>query len=96
MDLSIVIVNWNTKDLLRDCLASVQRSLDGIDAEVLVIDNASTDGSAEMVMADFANVWLIANPENRGFAAANTAARAFNVATIPALAILTVCCSITS
>jgi GT2 family glycosyltransferase len=71
MDLSIVIVNWNTKELLRDCLSSVQAGLDGIEAEVIVIDNASTDGSVEMVHRHFPRTRLIVNPENRGFAAAN-------------------------
>lgn len=71
MDLSIVIVNWNTKDLLQGCLRSVWDSLDGIEAEVIVVDNASADGSVEMVMADFPRTRMIANLENRGFAAAN-------------------------
>lgn len=71
MDLSIVIVNWNTKDLLRDCLQSVWRSLEGITAEVIVVDNASADGSVEMVREKFPATQLIANEENRGFAAAN-------------------------
>ena len=48
-DLSIVIVSWNTKELLRACLASIQ----GVDAEVFVADNASTDGSAELVETEF-------------------------------------------
>ena len=71
MDLSIVIVNWNTKDLLRDCLKSVWGTLDSITAEVFVIDNASTDGSVEMVLDEFPDTQLIANMDNRGFAAAN-------------------------
>ena len=71
MDLSIVIVNWNTRELLKDCLHSVWRSLAGIEAEVIVVDNASTDGSVEMVRSDFPATHLIANPDNRGFAAAN-------------------------
>lgn len=78
-DLSIVIVNWNTRDMLRDCLASVHaglgehpgRAREQIRAEVIVVDNASDDGSAEMVEAEFPQVHLIRNAENRGFAAAN-------------------------
>lgn len=71
MDLSIVIVNWNTRDLLRDCLDSVWQSLDGIAAEVIIVDNASADGSQEMVRNHFPQARLITNPDNRGFAAAN-------------------------
>ena len=71
MDVSIIIVNWNTKGLLRDCLSSVCENAGEIDYEIIVIDNASTDGSAEMVKNDFKQVILIENSENRGFAAAN-------------------------
>jgi GT2 family glycosyltransferase len=71
MDLSIVIVNWNTKEFLKGCLESVWESLDGLEAEVIVIDNASTDGSVEMVRRKFPRTRLVANLENRGFAAAN-------------------------
>jgi len=70
-DLSIVIVNWNTREMLRDCLASVHESEGGRAAEVIVVDNASDDGSAEMVAAEFPQAVLIRNTENRGFAAAN-------------------------
>ena len=69
-DVSIVIVNWNTKDLLRDCLRSV-RDQTKAKHEIIVIDNASTDGSAAMVHAEFSDVILIANDDNRGFAGAN-------------------------
>lgn len=74
MDLSIVIVNWNTRDMLRDCLASVFAGLGPLRAEVFVVDNASTDGSLAMVVAQFPQVVTIANPDNRGFAAANNQA----------------------
>jgi GT2 family glycosyltransferase len=67
---SIVIVNWNTSDLLRNCLASV-RGQTRQPCEIIVVDNASTDGSPAMVAAEFPEVVLIANPDNRGFAAAN-------------------------
>lgn len=70
-DLSIVIVNWNTREMTRDCLASVRAGLRGLAAEVIVIDNASSDGSAEMIAADFPECILIRNTGNRGFAAAN-------------------------
>ena len=67
---SIVIVNWNTRDILRDCLESIT-SQTTLPHEVIVVDNASTDGSAEMVRQSFPNVRLIANSGNNGFAAAN-------------------------
>jgi GT2 family glycosyltransferase len=74
-DLSIVVVNWNTRGMLRDCLASVHAGLEAgpgdLRAEVIVVDNASDDGSAEMVESEFAQAVLIRNAENRGFAAAN-------------------------
>lgn len=71
MDVSVIIVNWNTKGLLRDCLSSVYEHAGEVDYEIIVIDNASTDGSASMVKNDFRQVILIENSENRGFAAAN-------------------------
>lgn len=71
MDLSIIVVNWNTIDLLKDCLESIFDGLKGVSAEVIVIDNASEDGSPDMVEQDFPQVILIRNEENRGFAAAN-------------------------
>jgi hypothetical protein len=74
VDLSIVIVNWNTLSLLRDCLRSVLDNAGKLCLEVFVIDNASTDGSAEMVSAEFSSVKLIRNTSNRGFAAANNQA----------------------
>ncbi len=70
LDLGIVIVNWNTRDLLRDCLRSVEQSV-GVTYRVVVVDNASTDGSAEMVRAGFPRVELIENADNRGYPAAN-------------------------
>lgn len=71
MDISIIIVSWNTKDILRDCLDSVYAQTQGVDYEVIVIDNNSHDGSARMVADDFPEVILIENEDNRGFAAAN-------------------------
>lgn len=71
MDVSVIIVNWNTKDILRDCLASVYEQAGDIDYEVIVVDNASTDGSVEMVKNDFDKVVLLENAQNKGFAAAN-------------------------
>ena len=71
MDVSVVIVNWNTKDLLRDCLTSVYECAGAVAYEIIVVDNASDDGSVDMVKNDFRNVILIENTENKGFAAAN-------------------------
>jgi len=76
-DISIVIVNWNTKELLRNCLASVFRTRDDTASlEAFVVDNGSTDGSQDMVKAEFPGVRLIENETNRGFAAANNQALA--------------------
>lgn len=71
MDVTIIVVNWNTRDILRDCLNSVYEQTEGISFEVVVVDNASVDGSAGMVQEKFPQVILIENTENRGFAAAN-------------------------
>ncbi|MGC8787812.1 MAG: glycosyltransferase family 2 protein [Anaerolineae bacterium] len=73
MDLSVIIVSWNVKGLLAECLASVYTASDRRpwQCEVLVVDNASSDGSPEMVRERFPQVFLLANRENVGFAAAN-------------------------
>jgi GT2 family glycosyltransferase len=74
VDLSIIIVNWNAKDLLRDCLSSIYEKTLGIQFEVIVADNASSDGSLQMVRSEFPQVKLLANSENLGFARANNLA----------------------
>jgi GT2 family glycosyltransferase len=74
MQLSVVIVSWNTKELLGRCLESLQKELERLDAEVFVVDNNSSDGSAAMVAQEYPWVRLIANNENIGFAAANNQA----------------------
>ena len=66
-DISIVIVSINIKDLLRTCLKSVSAALKGIESEVIVVDNASSDGTPEMVAKEFAWVKLIRKEKNRGF-----------------------------
>jgi len=71
VDVSIIIASWNTRGLLRGCLTSIHEQTRDIDYEIIVVDNTSTDGSAEMVKKTFPQVTLIENPENRGFAAAN-------------------------
>jgi GT2 family glycosyltransferase len=71
-DLSIIIVNYNTCRLLDECLASLQTAVlppKGI--EIIVVDNASSDGSQEMVREKYPEVQLLASAENRGFSAAN-------------------------
>jgi N-acetylglucosaminyl-diphospho-decaprenol L-rhamnosyltransferase len=70
-DLGIVILNWNTRDLLRDCLRSVFASRGDFTAQVCVVDNDSADGSAAMVKAEFPQVRVIENDVNSGFAAGN-------------------------
>jgi len=74
MDISIVIVNWNTKSLLLDCLASVYETLKNISTEIWVVDNASSDGSIEAVKHFYPDVNIIQNNKNLGFAAANNLA----------------------
>jgi len=69
-DVSIIIVSWNTREILRDCLASIAHQTQS-SHEVIVVDNASTDGTQDMVVEDFPDITLIANTENVGFAAAN-------------------------
>ena len=71
MTLSVLIVNWNTRDLLRACLQSLRRHPPAEPMEVWVLDNASRDGSAEMVQEEFPEVHLIASDWNLGYAAGN-------------------------
>ena len=75
-DLAIIVVSYNTRELTRECLASVYASLERseMDAAVYVVDNASSDGSADMVRAHFPQVRLIASEENLGFARGNNLA----------------------
>jgi GT2 family glycosyltransferase len=74
MDLSVVIVNYNTAEFLRTCLRRLQPELAGSDAEVFVVDNGSRDGSAAMVRREFPAVTLLEPGENVGFARANNRA----------------------
>ena len=71
IDVSILIVNWNTRQLLQDCLHSIIQTTQNTAYEIIVIDNASEDDSVQMVREMFADVRLIVNDENRGFSAAN-------------------------
>jgi len=74
MDLSVVIVNWKVKDLLRKCLASIYQGTAGLEFEVIVADNDSRDGSVEMVAKEFPKAEIIASNRNLGFAKANNEA----------------------
>lgn len=72
--LSVIIVNYNVKYFLEQSLRSVQHAMEGIDGEVIVVDNASTDGSVALVREQFPSVRLIENTVNKGFAVANNQA----------------------
>jgi hypothetical protein len=74
MDLSIVIVSWNVRDLLAACLQSIINHSDDLDLEVIVVDSASSDGSAALVRDQFPWVKLIAATENIGFTRGNNRA----------------------
>jgi GT2 family glycosyltransferase len=68
------MVNWNTKDLLKSCLESIHKTIQDISYEIIVVDNASRDGSVAMLREKYLEVRLIQNEENRGFGAANNQA----------------------
>jgi GT2 family glycosyltransferase len=74
MKLSVIIVNYNVKAYLEQCLRSVEEALRGMEGDIHVVDNLSTDGSVEMVRALFPQAKLIANRENVGFSRANNQA----------------------
>ena len=71
LDLSIIVVNYNGKDLLKQCLSSVQAASSTVSLETIVIDNGSTDGSQEMLRSEFPQVRCVFNDRNQGFATAN-------------------------
>lgn len=68
--ISFIIVNWNTRDLLLECLGSIYGTVHGVAFEVLLVDNGSSDGSVEAAKESFPRVHVIENPTNVGFAAA--------------------------
>lgn len=76
VELSICIVNWNRRELLRDLLVSLQQAGTGLAFEIIIVDNDSIDGSPDMVRADFPHVILNRNHENLGFSRANNQAAA--------------------
>lgn len=72
---TVIVVNWNRREFLRECLASIEKQVTyagtAFPAEIIVVDNGSDDGSSEQVRSEFPTVQLIQNSENRGFCAAN-------------------------
>jgi GT2 family glycosyltransferase len=70
-ELSVILVNWNTARLTCDCVASVFAAADSVDLEIILVDNASTDGSVDLMRRRHPSVRIIENGDNRGFAAAN-------------------------
>lgn len=74
VDLTIIIINWNSRDFLRECLASIEQNPPRFSFEVIVIDNASFDGSAEVVQREFPGVRYIQSADNLGFSRGNNAA----------------------
>lgn len=71
MKLSVIILNYNVSYFLRQCILSVQEALAGIESEIIIIDNNSSDNSCEMVKTHFPNIKLLENKENLGFSKAN-------------------------
>jgi GT2 family glycosyltransferase len=71
IDISVIIVNWNTKELLLECIKSIENNINNSKIEIIVIDNASNDGSVQALNEYFPDVKLIQNVENLGFARAN-------------------------
>jgi GT2 family glycosyltransferase len=74
IDVSVCIVNWNCREMLRDLLESLLRQPQGVRVEVIVVDNASTDGAADAVAAEFPEIVLVRNSVNVGFSRANNQA----------------------
>lgn len=78
VDVTVVVVSYNTRELTRRCLQSIHEQSRGFSYEIIVVDNGSVDQSPQMVASEFPAVRLVANPENRGFAGANN--QAFHMA----------------
>ncbi len=79
MNIAVVVVSYNTRDLLRQCIASIDNSvrashIDALNTHIVVVDNGSSDGSASMVAHEFPHTRLVASPENLGFTRANNLA----------------------
>ena len=71
LDLSIIIVNWNVREMLAECLRSIEAYHGALETEIIVVDSASTDGSAQMIEKEFPAVKLLAQTENVGFVRGN-------------------------
>src|SRR5690349_10571297 len=76
VDVSVCIVSWNVKELLRDCLNSLKANAGDVNYETIVVDNESSDGSAQMVRSEFPWVALVDPKANLGFGRANNLAYA--------------------
>src|SRR5437764_15238683 len=74
IDVSVCIPNWNCRELLRACLESLRDQPHGVRLEIIVVDNASTDGAADMVAHDFPEIMLVRNSNNLRFHMANNQA----------------------
>jgi len=74
IQLSAIIVNYNTREMTLKCLGALSASLEGIGAEIIVVDNASTDGSVEAIRGAYPGAVVVARTENSGFGAANNEA----------------------
>ncbi|HED37291.1 MAG TPA: glycosyltransferase, partial [Ignavibacteria bacterium] len=71
MDLSIIIVNYNVKEFLQNLIHSIKKAVSGLEYEIIIVDNASDDGSVELLREKFPKIKLIINKENLGFGKAN-------------------------
>ena len=71
MDISVIIVNYNVKEFIEQAVTSIKKACKNLSYEIFIVDNASTDGSVELITKKFPDVHLIANSDNKGFAAAN-------------------------
>jgi GT2 family glycosyltransferase len=74
MDVSIIIINWNSKGYLKECLKTLPAGVGDLNHEIIVIDNGSYDGTAEMLASDFPHVRFVQGQQNLGFAAGNNRA----------------------
>ena len=74
IDISIIIVSYNVKEFLHQCLLSIEKAINNISVEIFVVDNNSIDGTCELIRSKFPNIKLIANSENLGFGKANNLA----------------------
>lgn len=75
-DVSVIVVTWNTREMTLECLKRLRQAVEGLDAEVFVVDNASSDGTAEAIRAEHPEVKLLVMEKNLGFAGGNNAALA--------------------